>query len=117
MRNKTSESRQVLSDREEFNNDEKRILDLLAQGLSHEFPNPQRVGCPDPTILRGIAFHKLRLAEVEPWLNHLSSCSPCFQEFTEMRKEAVSQRRRIQVWLVVGAALILAGGGWLWMRA
>ena len=34
-----------------------------------------------------------------------------------MRKEAVSQRRRIQVWLVVGAALILAGGGWLWMRA
>ena len=117
MRNKTSESRQVLSDREDFNNDQKRILDLLAQGLSHEFPNPQRVGCPDPTILRGIAFHKLRLAEVEQWLNHLSSCSPCFQEFTEMRKEAVSQRRRIQVWLVVGAALILAGGGWLWMRA
>jgi len=105
-----------LKDRDEFNDDEKRLLDLLAQGLSRDFPNPQRIGCPGAPILRGIAFRKLRLSEVSRWLDHLSSCSPCFQEFTEMRKEAVPQRRLTRVWLAVAVALIFAGGGWLWMR-
>ncbi len=61
-----NEGRQVLSEQEEFNKEEKRVLDLLTQGLSREFPNPQRVGCPGSAVLRGIAFRKLRLAEVEP---------------------------------------------------
>jgi hypothetical protein len=69
-------------------------LDLLARGLSREFPNPQRVGCPDSTILRGIAFRKLRLADVEQWMDHLGTCTPCYRDFTAFRKEAASQRRR-----------------------
>ena len=32
---------------EELSKEEVGILDLLARGLSREFPNPQRVGCPD----------------------------------------------------------------------
>jgi len=114
--NNFNEGRQVLSEQEEFNTDEKRVLDLLTQGLSREFPNPQRVGCPDSAVLRGIAFRKLRLAEVEPWLEHLSSCSPCFQEFTELRKQSASRRRRTQVWLAAAAVLIFAVAGWLWIR-
>ena len=114
--NNFNEGRQGLSEQEEFNKEEKRVLDLLTQGLSREFPNPQRVGCPDSAVLRGIAFRKLRLAEVEPWLEHLGSCSPCFQEFTELRKQATSQRRRTQAWLAVAAVLIFAVAGWLWMR-
>jgi hypothetical protein len=111
-----NEGRQGLSEQEEFNKEEKRVLDLLTQGLSREFPNPQRVGCPDSAVLRGIAFRKLRLAEVEPWLEHLGSCSPCFQEFTELRKQAARQRNRTQAWLAAAAALILAVAGWLWVR-
>ncbi|HME31573.1 MAG TPA: hypothetical protein VKG65_02360 [Terriglobales bacterium] len=111
-----NEGRQGLSEQEEFNKEEKRVLDLLTQGLSREFPNPHRVGCPDSAVLRGIAFRKLRLAEVEPWLEHLSSCSPCFHDFTELRKQAASQRRRTQVWLAAAAVLIFAVAGWLWMR-
>src|SRR5271165_7055384 len=63
--NNFNEGRQVLSEQEEFNTEEQRVLDLLTQGLSREFPNPQRVGCPDSEVLTGIAFRKLRLAEVE----------------------------------------------------
>ena len=111
-----NEGRQVLSEQEELNTEEKRVLDLLTQGLSREFPNPQRVGCPDSAVLTGIAFRKLRLAEIEPWLEHLGSCSPCFQEFTELRKKATSRRRRTQAWLAVAAILIFAVAGWLWMR-
>jgi hypothetical protein len=111
-----NEGRQGLSEQEEFNEEEKRVLDLLTQGLSREFPNPQRVGCPGSAVLRGIYFRKLRLAEVEPWLEHLGSCSPCFQEFTELRKQATTRRRRTQAWLAVAAVLIFAVAGWLWMR-
>src|SRR5208337_5669898 len=70
----------------------------------------------DSAVLTGIAFRQLRLAEVEPWLEHLGSCSPCFQEFTELRKKATTRRRRTQAWLAVAAVLIFAVAGWLWMR-
>lgn len=35
-----------MEEREELTQEETRILDLLAQGLSREFPNPLRVGAP-----------------------------------------------------------------------
>ncbi len=111
-----NEGRQGLNEQEEFNKEEKRVLELLTQGLSREFPNPQRVGCPGSAVLRGIAFRKLRLAEVEPWLEHLGSCSPCFHEFTELRKQAASQRHRTQVWLAAAAVLIVTVAAWLWVR-
>jgi hypothetical protein len=78
---------------EELGKEEVRILHLLARGLSSEFPNPQRVGCPGSAVLRDIAFRKLRLAEVQEWLDHLGSCSPCYQEFTVLRQQAISEQR------------------------
>jgi hypothetical protein len=109
------ESRRVLKQQEEFNAEEKRILNLLDRGLSQDFPNPQRVGCPDSAILKGIALHKVPLAVADRWLDHFSSCSPCFQEFTQFRKQA-ADRRRNQVWLAAAALLIFAVAGWLWVR-
>ena len=111
----STEGRRVLKQQEEFNAEEKRILDLLGRGLSEDFPNAQRVGCPDSAILKGIALHKVPLAEADRWLDHFSSCSPCFQEFTQFRKQAVD-RRRTQVWLAAAAVLIFAVAGWLWVR-
>jgi hypothetical protein len=90
-------------------------MDLLGRGLSRDFPNPQRVGCPDSATLKGIALHKVPLAEADRWLDHFSSCSPCFQEFTQLRKQAV-ERRRTQLWLAAAAVLIFAVAGWLWVR-
>ena len=90
---------------------------MLARGLSREFPNPERVGCPDSSILRGIASHKLPLSQAAPWFDHLSACSPCFQDFNKFRRESAGQRRRIQVWLAAAAVLLFAFGGLLWMRS
>jgi hypothetical protein len=88
------------------------MLDLLGKGLSRDFPNPQRVGCPDSKVLRGIAAHRVPLSEADRWLTHFSSCSPCLQEFTQFRKQAV-ERRRSQVWLAAAAVFIFAVAGWL----
>jgi hypothetical protein len=90
---------------------------VLARGLSREFPNPERVGCPDSSILRGIASHKLPLAQAAPWFDHLSACSPCFQDFNKFHREATGQRRRVQVWLAAAAVLLFAFGGLLWVRS
>jgi hypothetical protein len=113
----SSEGRRILKEQEEFNAEEKRILDLLDRGLSQDFPNPQRVGCPGSAVLRGIALHKVPLAEADRWLNHFSSCSPCFQEFTQFRKRALDGRRRTQMWLAAAAMVLLVLAGWLWVRS
>jgi hypothetical protein len=113
----STESRRVLKQQEEFNVEEKRILDLLSRGLSQDFPNPQRVGCPDSAMLKGIALHKVPLADADPWLDHFSSCSPCFQEFTQFRKQALDQRRQTQMWLAAAAMVLLAVAGWFWLRS
>src|SRR5215469_315142 len=83
----SGQSSQFLSHRDEFSKDEQRILDVLEWGLSREFPNPDRIGCPGSAVLRGIAFRKSQLVEVHQWMDHLSTCSPCYQEFTQLRKQ------------------------------
>ena len=111
------ESRWLLKEQEGLSIEEKRILDLLDRGLSRDFPNPERIGCPGSAFLEGVARHKVPLSEADQWLDHLSSCSPCFQEFTEIRKQAAGQRRQRQMWLAAAAIVLLAVGGWLWVRS
>jgi hypothetical protein len=93
------------------------LLDILRQGLATEFPNPERIGCPGSALLKGIAQGRVSLTEAEPWLDHLGSCSPCFQEFKEFRTESVIQRRRVLTWAAASAVVLLfAVGGWWSVR-
>ena len=67
-------------------------------------------------MLRAIAEHKIPLSQIERWLNHLSSCSPCFQDFRRYRAEAARGRRRIfQVALAAAAVVLVIIGGLLWV--
>jgi hypothetical protein len=93
------------------------LLDILRQGLATEFPNPERIGCPGTALLKGIAQGKVSLTEAEPWLDHLGSCSPCFQEFKEFRKQSTNQRRRVLTLMAAAAVLLFAVVGSLWVRA
>jgi hypothetical protein len=53
------------------------------------------------------------LAEVERWLNHLGSCSPCYRDFTELRKVREAQLRHTL--FAVAASILVAVGiaGWV----
>jgi hypothetical protein len=93
------------------------LLEILRQGLATEFPNPERIGCPGSSLLKGIAQGKVSLTEAEPWLDHLGSCSPCFREFKEFRRHSAMQRRRVLTLVATAAVLLFAVGGWLWVRA
>jgi hypothetical protein len=93
--------------------DEKRILDALGRGLLKEFPNPERAGCPGSDVLNRIASKRMPLTEAEKWLNHLGSCSPCYKDFSELRKVREVQRRRTL--LAIAASILVAVGiaGWV----
>jgi hypothetical protein len=92
--------------------DEKRILDALGRGLLKEFPNPERAGCPGSDVLRRIASHAMPLAEAENWLDHLTSCSPCYSDFSEL--QASYRHRRMQTILAIAASIlvVVAVAGW-----
>jgi hypothetical protein len=81
---------------------------------------------PSQTALRGFraslapAMHghqpRVPATEADRWLDHFSSCSPCFQEFTRYRKQSRDQRRRTKIWLAGAAVVLFAIVGWFWMR-
>jgi hypothetical protein len=87
------------------------LLEILRHGLATEFPNPERIGCPGSSLLKGIAQGKVSLTEVEPWLDHFGSCSPCFREFKEFRTQSAMQRRRVLTLVATAAVLLFAVGG------
>jgi hypothetical protein len=47
-------------------------------------PNPDRVGCPAPSVLSALASRELPISD--PGYRHLAQCSPCYCEFREMRR-------------------------------
>jgi hypothetical protein len=53
------------------------------------------------------------LPEAEKWLNHLGSCSPCYKDFSELRKVRETQRRRTL--FAVAASILVAVGLSSWV--
>ncbi len=86
--------------------DEKSILDVLGRGLLKEFPNPDRTGCPGSNVLKRIAFHEMPLVEAEKWLDHLTSCSPCYSDFSQFRS-AYQKRRSRTLFAIAVASWVL----------
>jgi hypothetical protein len=93
-----------------------RILDALGRGLLKEFPNPERAGCPGSDVLKRIASHEMPLPEAEKWLDHLTSCSPCYGDFSQF--QAAQQRRRTRTLLAIAATILIAIGitGWVLLQ-
>ena len=68
-------------------------------------------------MLRGVARHEIPLSQADQWLNHLSSCTPCFQDFRTFRAEASAGNRHVfEAALAAAAVLLIILGGLLWLR-
>jgi hypothetical protein len=83
--------------------------ELIRKFFATAFPNPDRVGCPDGRVLWAIATNTLPADD--PARLHLASCSPCFAEVQEAKKQIQNEvaRRKRRV-LGVAAAVTLAIG-------
>jgi hypothetical protein len=88
------------------------VLAALGQGLKDEFPNPDRVGCPGRDIVAAIAAHMMPLSQAESHLNHLTSCSPCYQDFLQFQAE--HRRRRARMIFAVAASVLIVAALATW---
>lgn len=90
--------------------DLKTLSETATRVFLSSHPNPERKGCPDPRVLRRLAFLKTTKDAMEITL-HLGECSDCFRDFADFSQQYKESRRRL--WLGVGAAaavaLIVAG--------
>ena len=76
-------------------------MDLLF-GRAH--PNPTRVGCPPPDLLKSLARRELPIDD--PAYDHFAKCSPCYRDFRwladdpdlhDLRKQPVYRRIRAKL--------------------
>jgi len=82
--------------------------------LGGGFPNRERAGCPGNEILRAMAFRKLGVDQVNDWIEHLGTCSPCFCEYTEFRRQVVWRRRAGYLSIAAAVIFSLSLGWWMW---
>jgi hypothetical protein len=96
----------------------KEFLESARAYLSEAFPNPDRAGCPTDSALRSLAFNP---RESDATITeHIGTCSPCFNRYSELLVELKAQRQveasplpRAATWLkahpvLVGTALVCA---------
>lgn len=92
-------------------------MDLLF-GRAH--PNPTREGCPPRDLLVSLSRRELPIGD--PAYDHLSKCSPCYQEFRALQQADAAQRmvavnRKRVAYAAAAAVLVLAiGGSWFALR-
>ena len=93
--------------------DFKTLAETARKVFLSSHPNPERKGCPDPRLLRNLAFRKVPTEALDLSL-HLGECSNCFREFTAYSEQYKESRRRIWLGLGAVAAVVLVGAiGWL----
>jgi hypothetical protein len=70
-----------------------------------QFPNPERNDCPGIGTLRQIA--KKRISMLDPAVDHVAHCSPCFAELGGIRRTARRNKALSLLTTAVGAVLLL----------
>ena len=67
--------------------DDTTLFERLQQLVLDHCPNPERVGCPSPSVLR--AFVKDPASATPAELNdlHILKCAECTRDLMELRKE------------------------------
>jgi hypothetical protein len=84
------------------------MLELLEEAALNDYPNPERIGCPGEGFLKQLASDRRSIKLSDERLDHVTRCSPCFQEFArfrDARKQVAMTRRAV----LVGAGTLACG--------
>ncbi len=79
----------------------------LRKAVRGRFPNPDRIGCPPPEIIDGLASHAL--SPDHPAAEHLVTCSPCYEQFLATRR-TIRRSRSLRRAGIAAIILALVGG-------
>jgi hypothetical protein len=62
-----------------------RLRRTVQETILNEYPNPDRLGCPENAMIREVAFRE-ELTKDPIW-EHITHCSPCYAEFLKFKEE------------------------------
>lgn len=62
---------------------EQEFLAFTKSHLSQDFPNPERIGCPDDADLQRMGKHPIAKRD-DDISKHLTRCLPCFNRYMEI---------------------------------
>jgi hypothetical protein len=82
---------------------EKRLLDAAEAVARKEFDTPVRADCPGTGTLRSLARRNPLLPDTPDLIDHIGTCSHCYNEYSQYRK-AYKRRVRFSFVLSTGAA-------------
>ena len=97
-------------------NEDGQFSQLLDRELAEGFPNPNRNGCPDSDFLQRVVRHQVPISEIDPWIDHLGSCSECFGEFNRLKVASSARRRQRVILYAAAACVVLASAVLLWRQ-
>jgi hypothetical protein len=69
-----------------------RLQKTIQEAILKDYPNPDRLGCPESPMIREVAFRE-ELTKDEVW-EHITHCSPCYGEFLKFKEEWREGKRR-----------------------
>ena len=104
-------------DEENFPPDfDRRVRDVFEQSALHDYPNPGRIGCPGSEFLRVLVNDRSSLSVHDPRLDHLTRCSPCFQEFAVLRDEKRARLKRSRLMMIAAGVVVLTLGAGIYIQ-
>lgn len=62
---------------------ERELIEALERVVREDYPNPERIGCPDQEALKAAAGSPTRASQSV--LDHLAKCAPCLEEYDRLR--------------------------------
>lgn len=80
-----------------------QIKRILQEALLRNYPNPDRRGCSDQQALKRVAAKTL--PQEDALWQHITHCSPCYQEFLEYRATFLEHRRNRRRMLASAGAI------------
>lgn len=80
----------------EENSLEKALYSAVESVIQQDYPNPNRDGCPGPSLLEKAAASPSSLNPEENalFVQHIPKCWPCFKELKHLRETAEKRKRR-----------------------
>jgi hypothetical protein len=85
----------------------KAFEDFLSEQSKTAFSNPDRLGCPSQEFLKNLASHKIPIEKTAAWIDHLGSCSECFQDFTRFSESVPRKGHRMRLIALGSVAALL----------
>src|SRR2546430_719011 len=83
--------------------DERRLIERATNAVASDFPNRERLGCPESSAVIAVVQGRHSSPETEDIIDHIATCSPCLLEYNQYR-------RRHRIRFITKRALASAAG-------